>query len=103
MKQTQPKFQAGDRVAERPKATYIPGLSAASKAAIAKYREQRYGTVESTFTKQTKGRDGRGSTHQYVRVLWDGKQTPSEHAQHRLIAEDELAALLETYVEAIGG
>lgn len=101
MKKTpiQAKFESGDRVAERPKATFIPNLSPEAAERIAKYRSQRYGTVVSSAIKHTVNRNKVKTRAVYVRVLWDGSQTPSEHAQHRLIQESELNTLLDSYVE----
>jgi hypothetical protein len=36
-------------------------------------------------------------------VLWDGLQTPSDHAQMRLVREEELDDLVKSYREGIGG
>jgi len=101
--QKEPVFQPGDRVAERPKASAIPGLSPESQQRIAQYRSQRYGTVVSTFIKSSDARSKRVMKIPFVKVLWDGHASPSDHAQMRLIHEEKLAALLETYSTAIGG
>ena len=100
-KVSQPKFEPGDRVAERPKASFIPGISAEAIERTAQYRTQRYGTVVDNFVKQIIGRNKVPTKNFYVRVLWDGMQTPSEHAQHRLILESELETVLDGYVENI--
>lgn len=90
------KFNIGDRVAERPKDSVIFGLRKETNERIAKYRTQRYGTVLGNFTKQLTSAK-RTTSQKYVRVLWDGLQTPSDHAQNRLILENELPALLEEH------
>lgn len=98
-----PKFQPGDRVAERPKATAIPGLKAESIKRIEEFRSQRYGVVVDVFIKPTKTRTRGIVNNKFVKVLWDGRKTPSDHAQMRLIHEHELPELLKDYREAIGG
>lgn len=97
-----PKFNVGDRVAERPKSNYIPGLRAESREKIAPYSAQRYGVVIETFTK-VNGGSRRTVETKYVRVLWDDHATPMEHAQFRLVLADELPQVLESYMESIGG
>jgi len=83
----------GDRVAERPKSSIIPGLRKESQAIVNKYRSQRFGTVVDV---QKKG------NHTYVSVLWDGLKTPATHAQMRLILEDKFPELMKDYCSAIG-
>ena len=90
-------------MAERPKATAIPGLSAESLNRIQKYRSQRYGVVVDVFIKPTKKRTGEIMNNKFVKVLWDGLETPSDHAQMRLVHEHELPQLIKEYREAIGG
>lgn len=41
--------------------------------------------------------------NKFVKVLWDGLETPSDHAQMRLVHEHELPQLIKEYREAIGG
>lgn len=98
MKKPKRRIKPGDRVAERPKANYIPNLRPESRAKIASYLQQRYGTVVDVFSKRQRGSD---RTTKYAKVLWDGKQTPSDHAQMRLIHEDQLPELLQIYSESI--
>lgn len=103
-KKAQPaKFKPGDRVAERPKATAIPGLSKESLQKIQIYRTQRYGVVIDVFIRSTKTPTRGVVNNKFVKVLWDGLQTPSDHAQMRLIREEELDDLVKGYREAIGG
>jgi hypothetical protein len=47
-KQTSPKFQIGDRVAEKPKPRAIYAKTTATIARIKPYTVQRYGTVLDT-------------------------------------------------------
>jgi hypothetical protein len=103
-KKAQPaKFKPGDRVAERPKATAIPGLSKESLQKIQIHRTQRYGVVIDVFIKPTKTPTRGIVNNKFVKVLWDGLQTPSDHAQMRLVREDELDDLVKSYREGIGG
>lgn len=97
------KFKPGDRVAERPKATAIPGLSKESLQRIQVHRTQRYGVVIDVFVKPTKTPTRGIVNNKFVKVLWDGLKTPSDHAQMRLVHESELDALVKSYREAIGG
>ena len=97
------KFKPGDRVAERPKATAIPGLSKESRQKIQVHRTQRYGVVIDVFVKPTKTPTRGIVNNKFVKVLWDGLKTPSDHAQMRLVHEDELDDLVKSYREAIGG
>jgi hypothetical protein len=99
---TPPKFEIGDRVAERPKSNYIPGLRPEIKQKIAPYSEQRYGVVVENFVKVNTSLR-RAVETKYVRVLWDGHQNPMEHAQSRLVLADELPQVLESYMESLGG
>jgi len=87
-------FKSGDRVAERPKSSIIPGLRKESQAIVNKYRSQRFGTVVDVFKK---------GNHTYVSVLWDGLKTPSTHAQMRLILEEKFPELMKDYCSALGG
>ena len=96
-------FKIGDRVAERPKATAIPNLSPEVNARVAAYRKQRHGVVVDLFTKKAATRTRRVIEHKFVRVLWDGKKTPSEHAQMRICHESELATIRDEFCSAIGG
>lgn len=98
-----PKFQPGDRVAERPKATAIPNLKSESLKKIEKFRTQRYGVVVDVFIKKTETRSRGVVNNKFVKVLWDGLKTPSDHAQMRLVHEHELPELIKEYREVIGG
>ena len=96
-------FKIGDRVAERPKATAIPNLSPEVNARVAAYRTQRHGVVVDLFTKKSVTRTRRVIEHKFVRVLWDGMKSPSEHAQMRICHESELANIRDEFCSAIGG
>lgn len=98
MKKPLVRIKPGDRVAERPKANYIPGLKPCVRARISSYLKQRYGVVVEVYTKRP--RNSNRAT-KYAKVLWDGSKTPSDHAQMRLIQESLLPSLLETYSESI--
>lgn len=100
---SKPKFAPGDRVAERPKATAIPGLKAATLERIKAYKAQRFGVVVDTFVKSIKTQKRGTVNRQFVRVLWDGLKTPSDHEQMRLVHEEEFPRLQNEYMQAIGG
>ena len=95
-------FKAGDRVAERPKSTIIPNLRSDSLEKIIKYRSQRFGVVVDVFVKTTVSRGNKQTKQKFLRVLWDGMKTPSDHAQMRICHEAEFAAVMESYGNAIG-
>lgn len=92
------RIKPGDRVAERPKANYIPGLKPGVRERISSCMKQRYGTVIEVYTKRP--RTSNRAT-KYAKVLWDGSKTPSDHAQMRLIHEEYLPELLSVYAESI--
>jgi len=96
-------FKIGDRVAERPKATAIPNLSPEVNEKVAAYRQQRYGVVVDLFTKKSVTRTRRVIENKFVRVLWDGMKSPSEHAQMRICHESELETIRNEFCSAIGG
>jgi hypothetical protein len=86
------RFQPGDRVAEKPKATFIAYISNWKSEIVAKNCKQRYGIIVSVCQKQN--RNGIKST--YYQVKWDNNTT-GEHAQARLCFESELPQILEEY------
>lgn len=96
------KFNPGDRVAERPKASHFNFLDPKTEERIAQYRTQRYGTVVDSFIKVTVDRTKNKKESKYVRVIWDGQQSPTEHAQCRLVFESELPETLASYTSSIG-
>ena len=100
---SKPKFNPGDRVAERPKATAIPDLSPATLQKIKEFRSQRFGVVVDTFVKPIKTQKRGIVKRQFVRVIWDGLRTPSDHEQMRLIHENEFEKIKSDYMNAIGG
>ena len=55
-KQSIPKFQIGDRVAEKPKPRAIYAKTAATIERIKPYTAQRYGTVLDTVYQSNKGK-----------------------------------------------
>lgn len=95
-------FKAGDRVAERPKSTIIPNLKSDSLEKIQKYRSQRFGVVVDVFVKTTVARGNKQTKQKFLRILWDGMQSPSEHAQMRICHESEFGAVMESYGNSIG-
>lgn len=80
----------------------IPNLKAESLKVIEKYRSQRYGVVLDCYTKETKARNNKVTRSIVVRVVWDGMQTPSEHAQMRLCHESDFPQVMQGYCAAIG-
>lgn len=91
------KFQEGDRVAEKPKATYIQVNNKATSDRIAQYRTQRLGTVLGYKYQTT--RTGRKTP--YVQVQWDHLESPSLHAQMRLCLESDLDKVKVDYCSSI--
>jgi len=91
------KFHEGDRVAEKPKATYIQVNNPKTLEIIKKNRTQRFGTVLS-YVYQT-NRNGRKSP--YVKVQWDHLESPCLHAQCRLCLESELDEVKVNYCNSI--
>ena len=91
-----PKFQQGDRVAERPKNHGIYSINQATKDRIAQYRTQRYGTVLEIKTKKT----SRGFQRVLV-IQWDHLTSPCEHAQHRICSIKEFPKIMENACESI--
>jgi hypothetical protein len=91
------KFKTGDRVAEKPKPTYIQTRDKATTDRIAQYRVQRLGTVTGYIYKTTRS----GIKTPYVEVQWDHLLSPCTHAQARLCFENELSYVQATYCESI--
>jgi hypothetical protein len=92
-----PRFQTGDRVAEKPKPSHIRTKDKATNDRIAKYRVQRLGTVTGYIYKTSRT----GTKSPYVEVQWDHLTSPCTHAQCRLCFEAELPIVLGTYRDAI--
>lgn len=96
------KFQPGDRVAERPKAAAIPNLRPEVLNRIKIYKTQRFGVVVDTYIKSIKSQKRGSIRRQFVKVLWDGLKTPSDHEQMRLVHEHEFEQIQSEYINAIG-
>lgn len=92
-KQSIPKFQIGDRVAEKPKPRAIYAKTAATIERIKPYTAQRYGTVLDTVYQSNKGK----ASVPYLKIMWDGAQTPVTHAQCRICLEKDLTAVTIDY------
>lgn len=73
------------------------GLSPETVKRIQQFRSQRYGVVVDVFIKATPSKSRGTIKHKFVKVLWDGLKTPSDHAQMRLIHEHELPELIQNY------
>jgi hypothetical protein len=92
-KQSKPKFQVGDRVAEKPKPHAIFARTTETLARIRPYTVQRYGTVLDTVYQGNRGK----AFVPYVKIIWDGAQTPVTHAQCRICLEKDLAEITLNY------
>jgi len=95
-------FKIGDRVAERPKSTIIPNLRSDSIEKIAKYRYQRFGVVVDVFVKTSTTKDDKLNHTKFLKILWDGKNTPSNHAQMRICHERDFHNEMKNYGQSIG-
>jgi hypothetical protein len=102
MSKTPQTFKIGDRVAERPKATIIPGLRTEVQERISKYKGQRYGEVVGLVEKTSKARNGKMIRQKFLKILWDGTQTPCDHAQMRICHERDLTRVRDEYCTALG-
>lgn len=91
------KFKEGDRVAEKPKATYIQVNNPKTLEIIKKNRTQRLGTVVGYSYKTNKI----GRSTPYVDVQWDHLTSPCSHAQSRLCLEVELSEVKDNYCKSI--
>ena len=91
------KFSEGDRVAEKPKASYIQVNNPKSLEIIKKNSKQRFGTVLG-YVYQA---NCNGSKSPYVQVQWDHLESPSLHAQCRLCLESTLDEVKADYCNAI--
>ena len=91
------KFNEGDRVAEKPKASYIQVNNPKSLEIIKKNNKQRFGTVLSYIYQANRN----GSKSPYVRVLWDHLESPSLHAQSRLCLEADLDEVKADYCNSL--
>ena len=91
-------YQVGDRVAERPKTHGLIAIRQEVKDRIAKYRNQRYGTVVEVVTKQLKSK----RTMKVLRVQWDHLKTPTEHAQCRICPVEVFSQLMDQTCALLG-
>jgi hypothetical protein len=91
-------YQVGDRVAERPKTHGLIAIRQEVKDRIAKYRNQRYGTVVEVVTKQLKSM----RTIKVLRVQWDHLKTPTEHAQCRICPVEVFPQLMDQTCALLG-
>lgn len=85
-KKSSSKFKIGDRVAEKPKPRTILTNVPKTLDRIKPYSYQRYGTVLDTVYQKTSK-----ATVPYLKIVWDGSQSPSTHAQSRICLEKDLA------------
>lgn len=92
-----PRFNPGDRVAERPKTSYLSCIRKEARDKIKQFQTQRYGTVIETVVKVTPRRGKNPLRQHLVRVQWDGQKNIAEHAQMRICLAKELPQLLEGY------
>jgi len=91
-------YQVGDRVAERPKTHGLIAIRQEVKDRIAKYHNQRYGTVVEVVTKQLKSK----RTMKMLRVQWDHLKTPTEHAQCRICPVEVFPRLMDETCALLG-
>jgi len=90
-----PRFKPGDRVAERPKASLLSAIRKESRARVAQYCTQRYGTVVGTRMKIIQTRKKTTTRRFVIQIIWDGMKTPCEHEQMRICFIEELEGLKE--------
>ena len=91
------KFKEGDRVAEKPKATYIQFTNPKTLEIIKKNRTQRIGIVLGYVYKTQSNK----VKMPYVQVQWDHLASSSLHAQCRLCLETELKQVQANYCASI--
>jgi hypothetical protein len=91
------KFNEGDRVAEKPKASYIQVNSQKSLEVIKKNSQQRFGTVLGYVYRA----NCNGTKSPYIQVQWDHVESPSLHAQCRLCLESDLDKVKADYCNSI--
>lgn len=75
-----PKYKVGDRVAERPKDSFIPNLRAESRKIAEENQSQRYGTIIEIILKE----NANNAVSYYYKVRWDNINKTMTHAQFRL-------------------
>jgi hypothetical protein len=91
------KFNQGDRVAEKPKASYIQVKNLKNLEIVKKNSRQRFGTVLG-YVYQA---NCNGNKSPYIQVQWDHLESPSLHAQSRLCLESDLDAVKADYCNSI--
>jgi hypothetical protein len=92
------RFKEGDRVAEKPKATFMSTISKDKLDIVAKNCTQRYGVVIKRIDKK----NATGIISPYYQVKWDNNSI-GDHAQCRLCFETELPQILEDYTNKLYG
>lgn len=97
----EPKFKPGDRVAERPKASLLSAIRKESREAVKKYTTHRRGVVIDNSIRVLTAKTGRVSRVCYVKILWDGLKTPSEHSQMRICLEEDYDKIREDHYALI--
>jgi len=58
--------------------------------------------VVDVFVKNTVSRGNKQTKQKFLKILWDGMQTPSDHAQMRICHEKDFEAVIENYGNSIG-
>ena len=91
------KFNEGDRVAEKPRASHIQVTNPKSLEIIKKNSKQRFGTVLG-YVYQA---NCNGNQSPYIQVQWDHVQSPSLHAQCRLCLESDLDEVKAAYCNSV--
>jgi len=92
----QPKFNIGDRVAEKPKPRAILTNKPEVREKIKPFTTQRYGTVLDTVYKPVSN----GKRVPYVKIMWDYSSSPSVHSQNRICLQQDLAEEMDNYFTA---
>jgi hypothetical protein len=92
------RFQPGDRVAEKPKDTFMQYIAEEKRAIVAQNSAQRLGTVVKLIEKRNRN----GVASPYFQVRWDNNTT-GEHAQCRLCFEIDLPQVLEDHTNKLYG
>lgn len=90
------RFAPGDRVAERPKASFILIHDPKTLKRIQPNRCARFGTVLGYKYQRTKN----GRETPYVEVMWDNRGSAALHAQSRLCFEVEFERIVDEFCAA---
>lgn len=91
------RFSPGDRVAERPKASFIVVHNPATLERIRPNLAPRFGTVVGYKYQVTKNK----RETPYVEVMWDHRSSSALHAQSRLCLEAEFEKMVNEFCAAI--